>query len=154
MTGTAAEAVAALDGPKGSALEDAREALIPFGRAIVPHVADGMARFRRAEARAALLYTVIKFAQVEPLAVTAAIAALDDRSSLVRSTACALLAFSLDTGALDALHTRAAVEPRDNVRADIAAAIAAITERQPDLWVDRNRTGQVHWHVGGAVHPG
>ena len=142
-----------LDTARGVALDERRQDLIPFGREICAHLAWGMARLKRQEARVALLYTAVKFARVEPEAVTAAIAALDARGAQVRRIACALLAFSLERSALPALRARAVIERRNDIGADIATAISAIETGDHHRWVDRSGSGRSFWNVVGAVLP-
>jgi len=145
--------IAGFDTARGSKLEDLREQLLPFGRDIVPHLAWGMETLRRQESRDSLLYTATKFARVEPEVVGFAVRSLNDRGTWVRHRAAMLLAFACDPSALPALKQRAEVEPRDDIRADIEAAMNAIEQRDHNLWADRTGSGQVHWNVGGAILP-
>ncbi|MHA3980042.1 HEAT repeat domain-containing protein [Halovulum sp. GXIMD14794] len=154
MTGAAdiEAALLALDAKTWGDVETAREALLPLGPAIFPAALQVYPRLRGFKARTALVYTAMKFAQVEPDAVTLALSALEDRSAPVRYRACMLLSVAGRRDTLPALRTLLH-HPKDETRADAGAAIRAIERGNPHLFVDRTGSGRVHLHIGGLVRP-
>lgn len=154
MTGAAdiEAALLALDAKTWGEVETAREALLPLGRAIFPAALQVYPRLRGFKARTALVYTAMKFALVEPAAVTLALAALEDRSAAVRYRACMLLAVAGRKDTISALERLRDHGSADS-RADALAAIRAIRGRNQNLFLDRDDTGRVRMHVGGLVHP-
>ncbi len=155
MTGAAdiEAALLALDAKTWGEVETAREALLPLGRTIFPAALQVYPRLRGFKARMALVYTAMKFALVEPDAVTLALTALDDRSAPVRYRACMLLAVAGRDDTIPALERLLDHTSQDS-RADAHAAIRAIRGRNHNLFLDRANTGRVHMHVGGLVQPG
>lgn len=155
MTGAAdiEAALLALDAKTWGEVESAREALLPLGRAIFHTALHVYPRLRGFKARTALVYTAMKFALVEPDAVTLALTALDDRSAPVRYRACMLLAVAGRRDTIPALRVLLD-HPKDETRADARAAIEAIERGNPDLYADRSGSGRVHMHIGGLVLPG
>ena len=146
-------AIIALDGKKTwGAAEDAREALLPFGRAIFPAALELYPRLRGHRARVSLVYTAMKFALVEEDAVRLGLAALRDRSARVVHFACMLLAVSGRNDAvapLEALLSHASAE----VRGDAEAAIAAIRAGDRNRFLDRTGSGNVTLNIGGLIEP-
>ena len=144
----------ALDRPDGGGMEDVREAtIVPLGRAIFPAALEVYPGMRHWMGRTGLVYTAMKFAMVDPDARRLGVMALGDRSKHVRYRAAMLLAVSGAPDTLPALEA-ALDHPSRETREDAAAAIAAIREGNPDLFLDRRRTGRVHLQIGGLVRPG
>jgi hypothetical protein len=88
----------------------------------------------------------LKSVRKNPDIETVAVGALSDRAYLVREHACAILAASLNPEVLPSLQA-AATHADAQTRADVLAAIDAITHGNLDYYVDRQHTGQSHWRV-------
>lgn len=86
------ECVTRLDTRDVVAADAAWSQLRPLGQAVVPYLREAYPRARRAELRVALVFYSTRFARCSADAFALGIAALSDRSSLVRYRACGLLA--------------------------------------------------------------
>lgn len=126
--------------------EQAWEPLRTLGEGVVPYLEEAYPKVSSWQGRVALVFHSIPFARSSESAFRLGLAALQDRSFMVRYRACGLLAYSLKRDALPAL--RALLKHRDNRTVeDAQAAISAIEEQNHHLFVDRNRTGRVFWEV-------
>ena len=150
MTEDLQNMIMALDQTSWGRVEDAREKLVPLGARIFPVALEVYPRLRGFRARAALLHTAFKFALTEPAAVALGLMGLEDKSAFVREKACLLLAVSGRKDTLPALRNRVALGDPDG---HAAAAIAAITEGDRNLYIDRARTGRVTLNIGGLIVP-
>lgn len=146
------DALRALDQKTWGAVEDAREALVVYGQGIFPMALDVYPQLRGYRARAALVYTAIKYAMVEPDAVTLADRALEDKSHHVIYRACMLLAVAGQDESLPGL-ARLQRHKREDVRDDALAAIRAIQQKNHNLFVQRNGSTQVTLNINGLIRP-
>ena len=147
-----ATALFALDRKTWGDVEDAREALLAYGPDIFPTASEVYPLLRGYRARVALVYTVMKFALVEPEAVRLAVTALDDKSYHVIHQACMLLAVAGQDATIPVL-SRLLTHKRDDVRKDAQAAIRAISQKNHNLFVDREGHGTVTLNIGGLIRP-
>ena len=138
--------VAALDTPSASEEEAAWLQLKPLGRDVVPYLAAFYPKARTWQGRLSLVFHAIRYARDSEDAFQLGLAALGDRSTMVRYRACGLCAYSLRTAALPALN--ALLQHKDpRTVEDAAAAIDAIEQRNHHLFVDRTHSGSTFWTV-------
>jgi len=117
-----------------------------LGVAVVPHLAAFYPRAKTWQGRASLVFHSLRFARESEDAYQLGIAALEDKSTIVRYRACGLCAYSLRKDALPAL--RALLSHKDiKTVEDAAAAIDAIESQNHHLFVDRDRSGRSSWIV-------
>ena len=138
--------VADLDTAKVDHEARAWATLRALGSEVVPYLEEAYPKASRWQRRLSLVFHAIPFARTSEAAFRLAVAALNDRSHVVRWRACGLLAYSQRRDALPALkpllrHADA------RTAADARAAVDAIQERNHHLFVDRDRTGRVFWEV-------
>lgn len=120
---------------------------------LVPRLIDAYPLVGRAFGRHILLRSLVCLARDRRDVVELAKQALADRSLLVRSEACAILAYSLSEHALPALEALR-LHRDSKTRDEAAAAIDAIQRRNHHLFIDRGHTGTSFWVVrAGDVPP-
>lgn len=133
-----------------SRLEDEQNAWMQLrllGDAVVPYLEEAYPAKSKWQGRLSLVFHAIPYARTSEAAVRLGVAALGDRSYVVRWRACGLLAYSQRRDTLPALT--ALLRHSDNRTVeDAKAAVAAIKEGNHHLFVDRQRTGRVFWEVG------
>lgn len=146
-----AAAVKGLDTAASSAEEVAWQKLRPLGVAAVPYLAGAYSSFRKWQGRASLVFHSIPYARVSEEAFQLGLAALRDKSTVVRYRACGLLAYSLRREALP--HLALACGHADSrTAADAAAAADAITHNNHHLFIDRHHSGRSFWVVNDGDH--
>ena len=138
--------VADLDTRRSSEEELAWARLRPLGSAVVPHLAEAYPRFRTWQGRASLLYHAIQYARTEEAAFQLGLAALRDRSFVVRYRACMLVAYSLRDEAVPLLEDLLQ-HPEPRTAADAGAALDAIRQQNHHLFLDRDHSGKVFLRV-------
>ena len=138
--------VSQLDTTTVQAEEAAWTNLKPLGIAVVPHLVDAYSRFTKWQGRCSLVFHSIRYARLSDEAFQLGIAALKDKSTVVRYRACGLLAYSLRKDALPALREAARHNDTRTV-ADAIAAMDAITRQNHHLFIDRGHTGRSFWEV-------
>lgn len=144
---TVPDILARLDAEQGS--EAVREELVPHGLDALASMAETLPTMRSWKARNAVVYTAIKFARKSDLSLETGRLGLQDKSKRVRQTACALAAFSLNPAMLVPLADCSSSSEPD-VAEDVRAATHAIEQRNHHLFMDRQGTGRVRWHVWGS----
>ena len=97
--------------------------------------------------RTAYLYHALRYARLSDDAVNLGMLAVGDRSKVVRSRACMLLAYSLRTDLLPFLEAELDKAKDEETRNDITAAMDAIVEQNHNFFVDRNHTGKVRLRI-------
>lgn len=109
-------------------------------------------RLRTWQARTALVFHAVRHARDRQEAFEIGVAALRDRSYMVRYRACGVLAYSLRE---DAVEHLASLTTHRDVRTveDVTAAIDAIRSRNHHYFVDRGHTGRSFWHVRDGDSP-
>ena len=112
----------------------------------LPLLIEAYPRIRRGEGRAAILSSLVCYARSLPPVVALAQAALEDRAYLVRERACAILAYSLKADVLPQLALMQD-HPDARTRADVAAAMDAISCGNYHFFVDCEHTGSTFWEV-------
>lgn len=102
--------------------------------------------YRKAEERQRMLMSLLRLSRQRDDVVALAIAALSDRSFLVRSEACGILAYSLRD---DVAETLAGLKNHkdEKTRECAEAALDAIRHKNHHYYVDRGRTGSTFWVV-------
>jgi hypothetical protein len=126
--------------------EEAWSKLRHLGVEVVPYLREAYPSLSRWQGRVSLVFHSIRFARVSEEAFQLGLEALNDRATVVRYRACALLAYSLRKDALFALKrllTHADSKTADNA----AAAMNAIRRQNHHLFVDRDGSGNVSWVV-------
>ena len=93
-----------------------------------------------ANERASCLYYAARYATTSASAFELGVVALNDRSTVVRYRATLLLAVSQNR---DALKPLAVLHASGRSVEDAAAAMDAISHRDPNLFVDRDHSGKV-----------
>ena len=139
-------AVAALQAKAVEEEEKAWAALRPLGLAVVPYLLAAYPTFKSWQGRVSLVYHSIRYARVSEDAFQLGIAALGDRSRVVRYRACGLLAYSLRAEALEPLRGLR-LDSKAGSTEDANAAIHAIESQNHHYFVDRSRTGKTFWVV-------
>ena len=142
-------AVGKLDRKDSLGIEAAWASLRVLGFAVVPYLRAAYSGFRHSEGRCALVYHATRYARIGDDALALGLAALEDRSKLVRYRACGLSAYSLRREALGPLRERLSDKDR-LVSEAAAAAIQAIEAQDHNLFVDRSRSGQSFWVVNSG----
>jgi hypothetical protein len=141
-----------LDSKSAFQQEEAWLVIRPHGAALMHGFKNAYARFRKSEGRVALVFYATSFARVSEDAFALGVAALNDRSKIVRNRACGLLAYSLRADALGPLHD-AARDSDESVRQSAKAATTAIKARNHHLFVDRICSGTTFWVVNPGDDP-
>jgi hypothetical protein len=139
-------AVKPLDTASTSAEELAWLELKPLGIAVVPYLAEAYASFKKWQGRTSLVFHSIRYARTSEEAFQLGLAALKDKSTVVRYRACGLLAYSLRQDALPSLAA-ACSHPDRKTAEDSIAAVDAIRNRNHHLFVDRSHSGSSFWVV-------
>ena len=144
--------VARLDTANPSDEEAAWSELRSLGERVVPYLADHFPRARRWQQRVSLVFHSIRFARTSDAAYRLGLAALDDRSTLVRYRACGLLAYAQRPDAVPALEKLLA---HSDVRTvdDANAAIDALKRKNHHYFVDRTHSGRSFWVVNPEDQP-
>ena len=138
--------VIALDTASSAAQEAAWSELRGLGGAVVPHLAAFYPKARTWQGRVALVFHSIRYARLSDDAFVLGLAALRDKSYMVRYRACGLLAYSLRRDAIPELEPLLKHSDRRTVE-DAAAAIDAIRNQNHHYFVDRSHSGQARWVV-------
>ena len=124
------------------------EEIASLGADVIPYFLEAYPRARRWQQRASFLYAATRHARTSRDAVELAVAALNDKSRIVRHRACLLLACSLEKSAIASL--KAIADHSDTqTREDVAAAIDAIDCGNHHYFVDREHSGMVFYNFDG-----
>jgi hypothetical protein len=133
--------------------EEARGSLRDLGVAVVPYLREAYPTFTRWQGRVSLVYHSIRYGRVSEDAFQLGLEALEDRATLVRYRACALLAYSLRKDAL--FRLKPLLKHHDSkTAADAKAAMRAIEKQNHHLFQDRDNSGRVKWVVNDADREG
>ena len=138
--------VAALDTRLTSQEEAAWAKLKPLGPNVVDHLAAFYPNAKTWQGRASLVFHSIRYARQSEAAFQLGLAALADKSTVVRYRACGLCAYSLRRDALQDLHLLVSHKETKTAE-DTAAAIDAIEHQNHHLFVDRTHSGRSFWVV-------
>jgi hypothetical protein len=101
-------------------------------------------RIRRSAGRASIMRYVGRFSRESEVAFRMGAVAIGDHAYAVRHYGCALLAYSLRSDALPLLAPLLKHADRRTVE-DARAGIDAITNRNHNLFKDRDHSGKVFW---------
>ena len=151
---TVNEAVRLLDSPRWAVVGQGETTL--FSRhsleELVPIFIQSFSNIQAWQGRKTVLYWVMRYARTHPDVVSIGLVALNDRAVMVRSDACAILAYSLRE---DVIPNLQALLKHNNktTRADAAAAIDAIVHTNHHLFVDRNHSGKSFWILNETDEP-
>jgi hypothetical protein len=126
--------------------EEAWSKLRGLGVAVVPYLREAYPNFSRLQGRVSVVFHSVRYSRVSEDAFLLGMEALNDRASVVRYRACALVAYSLRKEALSALKKLLKHEDPKTVE-DASAAITAIKRQNHHLFHDRTGSGKVHWVV-------
>lgn len=146
-------AVKELDSKTVAGEESAWSKLRPLGVAVVPYLREAYPTFSRWQGRVSLVYHSIRYSRVSDDAFLLGLEALNDRATLVRYRACALVAYSLRKDALFALNKLLSHSDPKTVE-DARAAVTAINSQNHHLFVDRDNSGRVRWVVNDEDRAG
>jgi hypothetical protein len=135
-----------LNSPTVAAEEQAWSELRGLGEIVVPYLRDAYPTFKRWQGRVSLVFHSIRYARVSEDAFRLGLEAVNDRATVVRYRACALLAYSLRADALFRLNQLLKHDDPKTV-GDAKAAITAINKRNHHLFVDRDGSGRTTWVV-------
>lgn len=108
---------------------------------------DKYRRERKWDVRCLCVFHCIRFSRESDDAFTLGIAALSDKSKVVRYRACMLLAYSLREDALQDLNKLVSETKVESTKADAIAAIDAINNQNHNYFIDRNHTGKMFLNV-------
>jgi len=138
--------VNSLDATSTQSWERALPRLGGIAEDIAPFCLEAYSSFRRWQGRASLVFCCIPHARKSDDAVRLGLAALGDRSWVVRYRACSLLAYSQRNDVLPQLR---ALLAHSDVRtvADARAAIDAIESANHHYFYDRDHSGKLKWSV-------
>jgi hypothetical protein len=140
------KAVAALSSKSVAAEEAAWAQLRELGEQVLPFFEEVFASTKRLEGRRSIAFHSMRYARKSDIAFRIGLAAIEDRSSVVRYRGCCILAYSLRADALP--HLKKLLAHSDNkTREDATAAIDAIEHGNHHLFVDRSHSGQSFWEV-------
>jgi hypothetical protein len=145
-------AVAEMDTANNLQKENAWLRIRDLGQAVVPYLAEAYPRFKKWQGRVALVFHLIRFGRSSDVAYQLGLAALRDRSTMVRYRGCGLLAYSLRRDALPHLEELLANTDEKTV-ADSRAAIDAIMNQNHHYFQDRNHSGRTFWVVNKGDSP-
>ena len=145
--------VRSLDTTSSTAEEAAWSELKPLGESVVPYLAEFYPHAHKWQGRVSLIFHSIRYARTSPVAFHLALRALEDRSTLVRYRACALLAYSLRRDALPSL-AKLLSHKDARTRADAHAAIDAIEQQNHHFFIDRRHSGRTQWIVNDEDRAG
>lgn len=144
--------VSALDTSKAPNGEAAWSELRPLGAQVVPYLAAFYPRAKTWQGRASLVFHSVRFARESEAAFQLGLAALRDKSTVVRYRACGLCAYSLRKDAIPPLEALLKHEDRKTVE-DAIAAIDAIKHKNHHYFYDRSHSGQSFWVVNDQDQP-
>ena len=121
-----------------------------FGfEALAPAYERIFCRITRYAGRMNILFRLVPYARERSSISALAVRALQDKSRQVRHHACAALAYALDTDKINKLSPLQE-HPDRRTREYAEAAIDAIESGNHHYFADRNHSGKVFWHPGGA----
>lgn len=129
------------------------ELLRPLGAAVVPYLVEAYPRFKKWRGRNALVYHATRYARSSDEAFRLGILALNDKATVVRYRACALLAYSQRREAIDLLKPLLS-HSDEPTRQDAAAAIDALMRRNHHHFHDRDHTDRLFWVVNDEDRAG
>ncbi|HBI44036.1 MAG TPA: hypothetical protein DDY78_14470 [Planctomycetales bacterium] len=101
---------------------------------------------KRHEARRDMAFHSIRYARTNNIAFRIGLAAIADRSSIVRYRGCCILAYSLSRDAVPALEGLLGHSDKKTAE-DARAVIDAIQNRNHHYFIDRKHSGQMFWEV-------
>jgi hypothetical protein len=138
--------VAAIDSKDSVARDAAWERLRGLEERLLPFLQEFFPRARRFEARRDIAFQCIRYARDSEIAFEIGLAAIRDKSAVVRYRGCCILAYSLRVEAVPPLRV---LEKHADARtvADARAAIDAIVHRNHHYFIDRGHSGQSFWEV-------
>lgn len=145
------ELVARLETRSWREQEEPWSQLLPLGEKVVAYLLEAYPRTLLWQGRASLGYHATRFARTSNAAFELGLAALTDRSFMVRYRACGLLAYSLRADAQAPLE-KAAEHEDERTQEDATGALLAIGERNHHLF--RDKTGRMRWVVNPEDRPG
>jgi HEAT repeat protein len=138
--------VASFDTRDNAARDAAWRQLRDLGERLLPFFEEFFGRAKRLEARRDIAFHCIRFARTNDAAFRIGLAAVNDRSTIVRYRGCCVLAYSLRRDALLALQTLLSHSDAKTV-GDARAAIDAIQHKNHHYFIDREHTDQMFWDV-------
>jgi hypothetical protein len=138
--------VAAFDAKDSATRDAAWQQLRDLGDRVLPFFEEFFPRASRLEARRDMAFHSIRYARASEIAFRIGLAAIADRSSIVRYRGCCVLAYSLRREALPALQ-RLLTHSDARTIEDARAAMDAIQSGNHHYFVDRQHTGQMIWEV-------
>jgi hypothetical protein len=141
-----------LDTKDGAAEDSAWTQLRPLGAAVIPYFLEFYPHAKLLEGRRTMVFHATRHARTSEAAFQLGLAALKDRSSIVRYRACGVLAYSLRRESLPHLQALATHKDQKTVE-DARAAIDAINRQNHHYFVDRNHTGRTFWEVNDGDIP-
>jgi HEAT repeat protein len=141
--------VASFDTKDNAVRDAAWQQLRGLGERVLPFFEEFFPRARRLEARRDIAFHCIGHARTNEVAFRIGLAAIADRSTIVRYRGCCILAYSLRRDALPALQELLAHSDAKTAE-DARAAIDAIRNGNHHYFVDRGHSGQMFWEVKPA----
>jgi HEAT repeat protein len=138
--------VTAFDTRDNAARDAVWQQLREFGERALPFFAELFPRAKRQEVRRDIAFHCIRYARTNEAAFRIGLAAIVDRSTLVRYRGCCILAYSLRLDAIPLLQKLLSHLDARTV-ADARAAIDAIENGNHHYFVDREHSGRVFWKV-------
>lgn len=141
-----------MDTADAAVLQTVWEQLRPLGETVVPYFLELYPQTKKMQGRRDMVYHTIRFARTSEAAFQLGIAALNDRSGVVRYRACSVLAYSLRRDAVPLLDPLLTHKDQKTV-ADAQAALDAIRHQNHHYFIDREHSGRTYWEVNKGDMP-
>lgn len=132
--------IASLDTSDWNVDEDVWPVMKPLDVLVVPYLLEAYPSFRHWQGRVCLVHHAARFSRRSEEALQLGLMAATDRSKRVRYSACLLLAYSLNSKALEILRPLLQYSDSDTVE-NARAAINAIEKQNHHLFKDRSGIG-------------
>ena len=117
---------------------------------LIPIYSVAFCNIKSWKGRKSILFFLLKYARKSERVRQIAVRALSDRAEKVREGACGILAFSLESSVIPALEPLT-LHASSGTREAAAAAIDAIRNKNHNLFLDREHSGNVLWQVKPAA---
>jgi hypothetical protein len=119
-----------------------------IGPRILPFFVEAFPIMKQWRGRTSIIFHSLRYARTHDEAFQLGIAALTDKSAVVRYRGCMLVACSLRTDAVPHLRELLKSEHPETV-ADAKAALDAIKHNNHNYFIDRNHSGRSFLHIAG-----
>jgi hypothetical protein len=141
-----------MDTASSAAEEAVWSKLRPLGKDVLPYLLEFFPRAKKWQSRRAIVFHAINHARTSEDAFKLGLAAIKDKSTMVRYRGCCVLANSLREDAIP--HLIELLDHKDSKTVeDARAAIDAIKNQNHQLFYDRTHSGKIVWSVNDENEP-